>query len=62
MKRREYIARFLGDLAKIVFGTVIISQFLIEKPNIIILIEGACFLAIFLGLSIILMPEDMKNE
>ena len=58
MKRREYIGRFLGDLAKIVFGTVIIGQIVSNKPDIYLMISGTAVLIIFLSVSILIIPED----
>jgi hypothetical protein len=58
MNRREYIAKFIGDLAKIVFGAVIITQAISEKPIVIILSCGLIgFWSLFL-LSIFTLPKD----
>ena len=58
MKLQEYIAKFLGDLAKIVFGTVVIGQIFAEKTNILQLITASGFMLALLGLSIFIYPED----
>jgi hypothetical protein len=61
-KKREYLATFLGDLAKIVFGTLIISQFLAEKPNLGVIITGFSILLNLLAFSLIIYPEDFEDE
>ncbi|MBL7190963.1 hypothetical protein ISS30_04650 [bacterium] len=48
MKRQEYLARFFGDMAKIIFGTIVISQLFKESPDLTVLIEGFGFLIGFL--------------
>ena len=58
MKLQEYIAKFLGDLAKIVFGTVILGQVFTETINILQLFSASIFMFMFLGLSIFIYPED----
>lgn len=40
MEKREYIAKFLGDLARIIFATMIVTQIIADEPKISIMIEG----------------------
>ena len=58
MKRREYIGKFLGDLAKIIFGTVIVGQFISDDINVSRMIAAIAFLIVFGGLSILIIPGD----
>jgi uncharacterized RDD family membrane protein YckC len=57
MKKREYIAKFLGDLSKIIFGTVIVSQLFSPLPNFYALLIGLLMaLGLFIA-SLIIHPE-----
>ena len=63
MKRRqEYLAKFFGDLAKIIFGTVIIGQILTDEHSILRLITAIAFLLTFLGLSLAILPGGTDSE
>jgi len=57
-KKQEYLGKFFGDLSKIIFGTVIIGQFISSSFNLTRLILGIVFLIAFLVLSIMIIPED----
>jgi len=58
MSRREYIAKFLGDLAKIIFATAIITQIIEEKTEYLVLLLGLfTFLGLFI-LSLLILPKE----
>ena len=62
MKRREYIAKFIGDLAKIVFATVVIGQVIAETLNLNRLFISLAFLLTFFILSVVILPKGEKHD
>ena len=58
MKRREYIAKFLGDLAKIIFATAIITQIVEKEPNFFVIILGLIGFIGFFLLSLVIFPGE----
>ncbi len=63
MDLREHTGKFLSDLAKIVFGSVIITQLMSGTINLLALFYGlAGVLGLFITSLFILRKGDNKNE
>ena len=62
MRRREYIAKFIGDLAKIVFATAIIGEILQGTPNLLRIVMATIFMLVFFALSVVILPRNFDSE
>jgi len=62
MRTNEFIAKYLSDLSKIVFGTVVVSQIFSSNFNLLQLIAALHFMISFFALALAFLPEDMENE
>lgn len=62
MRTNEFIAKYLSDLSKIVFGTVVISQIFSSNFDLLQLFAALYFMISFFALALAFLPEDKKNE
>lgn|GEM_PF-1582036 len=54
----DYLAKYLGDLSKIVFGTVVVGQAFSGETSIFQLFTAVYFMLALLLLSLVILPED----
>ena len=62
MHTNEFIAKYLSDLSKIIFGTVVISQIFSSNFNLLQLFTALYFMISFFALALAFLPEDTENE
>lgn len=57
-KRNDLLAKYLADLSKIIFGTVIVKQFINNKFHLIEFIIGCLSALVFIILAYFTQPKE----
>ena len=57
---QKYIAKFIGDIAKISLVSLVIAHIGKDNPNYFIIILGVIGFIGFLALSLVLLPKEKK--